>query len=134
MAENLFVCKSSIITGTDYAEITKKARRLFHDIEGKRQPAVKSAYFHKDKIFINPFWDHLKSKRRRDRTRRLKLYPCALELIQKSRVEPEIIYKSKTETKYRFHGEAAGGQKFSIQIREELKSGRKYFTSVFPAT
>lgn len=132
MTNEVYRCKQEIIKATDYAETVKKARRIYHDLERKRDPFVRSAYFEKDKIFINTFWDHLKPKPQRDRRRRLKFYGCALELIQRSRVKPESPFRTKSENLYRFSGESADGQKFVVQIREESKTGRKYFTSVFP--
>jgi len=69
----------------------------------------------------------------RDKARRVKLYSCALELIKENKTtKPEQIFESKREKIYRFAGIWADERKFSVQIRHDLKTGNRYFTSVFP--
>ncbi|MCA9342472.1 hypothetical protein KC950_00445 [Candidatus Saccharibacteria bacterium] len=54
------------LPGTSHKEVMKAARKEYHAIQ-KRSPRlqayIRSAYFKKDKIFINIFWDHVKQKR-----------------------------------------------------------------------
>jgi len=49
------------LPGTSYSEVRKSANDLFKQIKSKtkRRPYVKSAYFHKQKIFFDFFWVHL---------------------------------------------------------------------------
>lgn len=51
-------------SGTDYHELISKALLLYKKIKKytKRKPYIRSAYFKKDKIFIDYFWSHLKQK------------------------------------------------------------------------
>lgn len=131
----VYKCKSKTLPGTQYAELNRVARKIFHEIEKKtkRQPYIRCPYFDKDKIFIKAFWDHLATKGMRDKARRVKLYSCALELIRENKTsKAEKIFKSKREEIYRFAGISADERKFSVQIRHDHKTGNKYFTSVFP--
>ncbi len=134
MTEEFYKCKQETIRGENYAEIVRKARRIYHDLsrQTRRDPFIRSPHFNKEKVFLNSFWDHLNTKRQKDRKRRLKFYGCAIELIERNRLRPGAPFKSKTEQLFRFKGISADGQQFIVQIREELKTGRKYFTSVFP--
>lgn len=129
-----YKCKVGTIKGSDYAEVMKKARQIFHGLEKnpKREAHIRSAYFRDQKIFLNSFWGHLNTKSPRDKMRRLRFYSCAIELIMNSRLDPEIPFKNEDERLYRFSGLSADGQLFTVQIREELKTSKKYFTSVFP--
>ena len=132
----LYKTKSKKFSGTSYKEIIKKARGIFHIIEkrSKRNTYLRSAYFKKDKIFINVFWDHLNQKPKRDRLRRLKYLACAIELIENSRNKP--ISKpnpnNKNEILYRFGGATPSEELFYVQIKENVKTKRKDFISVFP--
>ncbi len=134
MAETIYQCKTKIFSGTDYAEVLAPARQLFHQYEAntRRQANIRSPLFGKDKVFLAAFWEHLAKKNRKDKTRRLKFYACALELITKANIPPESEpYKDKQARLYRYRGQVAGGQRFTVQISQN-KNGRKYFTSVFP--
>ena len=134
MVDGYFKCKQEVIKGENYAEIVRKARRIYHthSRQTRRDPFVRSPYFNKEKVFLNTFWNHINTKRQKDRKRRLVFYSCAIELIEGSRIQPEAPFKSKTEQLFRFQGLSADSQQFIVQIREELKTGKKYFTSVFP--
>jgi len=134
MTEEFYKCKLETIRGENYAEIVRKARRIYHDLsrQTRRDPFIRSFYFNKEKVFLNSFCGHLNTKRQKDRKRRLKFYGCAIELIERNRLRPEAPFKSKSEQIFRFKGVAADSQQFIVQIREEMKTGRKYFTSVFP--
>lgn len=56
--------KANKLSGSNYAEIKKRAMFVFNQIKKKtkRQAYIRSAYFQKDKIFFNYFWDHLFQK------------------------------------------------------------------------
>lgn len=133
----VFQTKTKRTSGTDYGEVHGKANVAYHAIAGKtkRRPYVRSAYFKKEKVFLDYFWQHLHQKNWKDRIRRLKLYPCALELIQNSRVEP--ITKQNpnksSEMLHRFAGITRDKELFFVQIREDKKRKQKDFMSVFPA-
>lgn len=134
----IFQSKYNQITGSSYSEIIKVARhehRLIQKRTPKRQPYVRSQYFKRDKIFINDFWKHLEQKNWADRTRRLKLFRCAIDLIRHTLRDPEIKQKidKRSELLYRFTGMTGDGKKFYVQIKEDKRTGRKDFLSVFPA-
>lgn len=123
------------IGATRYEDVFKRARIIYRSIEGrtKRQPYVRSMYFDKEKIFLNYFWKHLEQKSYIQRRRRLRLLPCAIELMEKSHYLP--ISKEnpnkKGEVLHRFVGITGSDELFYVQIKEDLRSGRKYFMSVF---
>ncbi len=81
---------------------------------------------------MDNFWPHLNQKSSYDRPRRLRLLPCALELIAHSRFTPQVIRKYN-ETLYRFSGQTPGGIHFYVQVKEDMKRDQKFFMSVFPA-
>lgn len=124
------------LSGTDYKEIHSKALAVYKKIKSrtKRKPYVRSVYFNKEKVFLDYFWQHLQQKNWRDRNRRLKYYPCAIDLIRNSRLEP--ISKQNpnkpTEILHRFAGLTKGKEVFYVQIKEDKKTNKKYFISVFP--
>lgn len=128
--------KASKFTGTDYHEVYKKAFDSYKKIKArsKRTPYVRSAYFKKDKIFISFFWEHLKQKSWKDRDRRLKYFDCAIELICHSNFEP--ITKENpnkpSELLHRFAGITRENDLFFVQIKEDRKTDKKWFMSVFP--
>ena len=125
------------MAGTDFHEVCKKAERIYKPIKNrtKRKPYVRSAYFKKDKIFINLFWQHLFDKKNwRDRTRRLKYFNCALELIRHSKFEPKSKENpnKKSEILHRFAGVTCDNDLFFVQIKEDKKIGHKWLMSIFP--
>lgn len=124
------------LSGTDYKEIHSKALNIFKQIKSrsKRKPYIRSAYFGKKKIFIDYFWQHLQQKNWRDRDRRLKYYPCAIDLIRNSRLEPTSKQNPNrpNEILHRFAGLTKDKEVFYIQIKEDKKTDKKYFMSVFP--
>jgi|SRR5579859_3608263 len=126
--------KAPIIPGKSYKSVNKIARALFHEVERKtkRKAYIRSKYFDKQKVFLSFFWDHLAGKRPRDRTRRLKYFGCALEVIRDSQFDPDVATNpnNKLETFYRFHGQAAENM-FVVQIKKD-KSEALEFMSVFP--
>ncbi len=129
--------KAKKLSGTSYNEVRRKAFKLYQDIKRKsrRKPYVRSAYFKKDKIFLDLFWSHLFEKKNfADLMRRTKLYPCALELIEKSHIEPsskENVDK-RSEILHRFTGMTHEGDLFFVQIKEIKSTGKKWFISAFP--
>jgi len=131
----VYKTKVKKLGGTNYKEVIKKARKAYHEIEkrSKRIAHIKSAYFKKEKVFINIFWEHLNQKSPRDRIRRLKLLPCAYELIENSINNPTSKKNPNVESEilHRFGGITADNELFYIQIKEN-KRGRKDFISVFP--
>lgn len=132
----IYKTKTKKLGGTSYKEVIKKARSIFHDVEkrSKRSTHLKSAYFNKDKVFFNLFWEHIDQKPQRDRIRRLKLLGCAVELIENSRQKPtsKPNPNKKSEILHRFGGVTPSGELFYVQIKENIRTKRKDFISVFP--
>lgn len=132
----VYQTKIKKLTGTDFKEIHSKALSIYKEIKSKtrRKPYVRSAYFNKEKVFLDYFWQHIWQKNWRDRTRRLKFYPCALDLIRNSRIEP--ISKQNPnkpiEILHRFGGITKDKELFFVQIKEDKKTDQKFFLSVFP--
>ncbi|MBI3627020.1 hypothetical protein HY224_03170 [Candidatus Uhrbacteria bacterium] len=129
--------KCEKVSGTDYKEVRRKISRFYNVVKRKtrRRPYVRSAYFNGEKIFLESFWQHLYAKENfRDKVRRMKYFPCALELIEKSRLEPDSKENPNNHSVilHRFGGITKGGELFFVQIREEKRSGEKWLMSVFP--
>lgn len=129
----VYQSKFNRIPGTDYAEATKNARREYSKVQKstKRQPYVRSRYFSKDKIFINIFWNHLAQKRKGEQIVRAKLLLVALDLLRNTTFDPESIFE-KGSALHRFYGVTADKVDFAVQVKHDLKTGRKDFMSVFP--
>lgn len=132
---NTYKSKTVLLPGTSYPEVLTIARKEYKKIVNitKRQPYVRSTYFHKDKIFISVFWTHLMQKHRKDRLKRLKLYNAAIDLMRNSRCEPETIFKKNEPSVmlHRFYGVTKDGVEFCVQVKQDKRSGRKDFMSVF---
>ena len=128
--------KARKISGTNLSEVYKNADRLFREIsrKTKRRPYIRSAYFKKEKIFFDYFWDHLRQKPPKERIKRLRYFGAALALIKSSRNKPgSKPNPNKTrEIVYRFAGLTVEKEKFYVQIKEDKKKKRKYFMSCFP--
>lgn len=107
---------------------------LYCQNKTKRTPYVRSVYFKKEKIFLTIFWSHLHKKSEKDKTRRLKYFECAIDLIKNSKIEPTIKENpnSKTELLYRFLGRTSGGELFAVQIKMSKTNKKKYLISIFP--
>jgi hypothetical protein len=132
-----FKTKNQKSSGSKYEEVNLKARFMYKKISNKtkRRPYVRSVYFNKEKIFLGLFWSHLNDKQGwKDRFRRLKLFPCAIDLIQNTRVDPESKDNpnKSSEILHRFYGVTPDGEKFCVQIKEDKRTGEKFFLSVFP--
>ena len=126
--------KSKLIPGHRYSDVYKLARRIYKAIESrtKRRPHIRSAYFSKEKIFLDNFWPHLNQTNPNDRKRRLRFLECAIEFIENSKGKPilETKDKLKKELLYRFIGKV-GEQYFAVQIKEDVKRKQKFLMSVF---
>ena len=131
----IYQVKQQKITGSNYLEIVKKARKIFSLIKtkSKRRPYIRSVYFDKEKIFLDVFWSHLNQKNPRDRMRRLKYYACSIDLIKNTKNKPKsIINRNKrSEMLHKFAGITKMGDLFFVQIKENKKTGEKYFMSCF---
>ena len=71
-----------------------------------------------------------------DLMRRMKFYPCALELIKNSSFQPiskENPNKS-SEILHRFAGKTPENELFFVQIKEQKNSNKKWLISVFPVS
>ena len=134
----VYQTKSHKLAGTNYSEIYPKAFALFKHIrqKGKRRAYIRSAYFNKQKVFLDLFWPHLHDKNWSDKVRRLKFYACALELIQNSKYEPFSIPHpgKRSEILHRFTGMSAEKDLFYVQIKEDKKTNEKFLISVFPGS
>lgn len=129
--------KAVKLTGSDFHEVNRRAQILYKSIKKKtkRRPYIRSAYFKKEKIFLNLFWQHLFDKPNwRDRMRRLKYFPCAIELIRESKFDPESKENpnKRTEILHRFGGVTKENDMFFVQVKEDKRSGQKFLISIFP--
>lgn len=129
--------KSAKLSGTNFHEVKKKALGLYQQEKRrtKRKPYIRSAYFKKSKIFLDLFWGHLYEKKNfADLMRRMKFYPCALELIRHSILEPTSKENpnKKSEILHRFAGITTEKELFFVQIKENKRSGHRWLISVFP--
>ena len=126
------------LPGTSFAEIMAAARREYHLVQKRtprRVPYVRSRYFAKDKIFLTTFWEHLKQKRLVEQTNRLKYYLCALDLLRHTTATPQSVFEKNNPGMllHRFAGQTADGDYFYVQVKDDRRTGRKEFMSVFPA-
>lgn len=125
-----------LVGGSNFSEVRKNADRIFDLIKSKtkRTPYIRSKYFRKEKVFLNIFWKHIFDKHEKDRTRRLRLFDCALDLIRNSTISPitRENFKNKDELLHRFEGFTKNNEKFIVQIKENKRNKRKDFISVFP--
>ncbi len=129
--------KAGKLPGTDFREAHKNARKIYDEIRkrGKRKTHIRSKYFNKSKIFLDLFWDHLYTKKNiQDRYRRIKYYAAAIELMIHSLLKPESKENpnDRGEILHRFMGKTRSNELFYVQIKEEKRTGHKYFISVFP--
>jgi len=124
------------LVGTHWERLMKKAFGQYKEIarKSKRRPYIRSAYYDKEKIFLSIFWQHLHEKNLRDKARRLSLFPCAIELMEKTRYSPTTKDNpnKKGEILHRFAGSTPDNEIFFVQIKEDVKTKQKYFISVFP--
>ncbi|PIP28339.1 MAG: hypothetical protein COX29_01675 [Candidatus Moranbacteria bacterium CG23_combo_of_CG06-09_8_20_14_all_35_22] len=133
----IYQTKTRKLPGTNWREVSGPAFGQYQQIKRKtkRRPYIRSAYFKKDKIFLELFWHHLYEKENfRDKIRRMKFFPATVELIQNSKIDPESINNpnKSSEILHRFTGVTKDSELFLVQIKEEKKSGKKWLMSVFP--
>lgn len=133
----IFRVKTDKLSGKNLKELRKQSLHFYREIKkgSKRRTYIKSAYFKKEKIFIDAFWHHLYEKKNYwNKIRRLKYFPCAIELIQKSRIKPvsKINVDKKLEILHRFAGITSQNELFFVQIKENRKTGEKNLISIFP--
>lgn len=128
--------KAAMYSGSDYEDIYPKARKLYRDITkgSRRQPYVRSSYFKNDKVFIELFWIHLNQKSQKERRKRLRYFAAAIELLRDTKQVPTIKTNpgKNHEILYRFAGITSLKDLFYVQVKEDSRSGRKDFMSVFP--
>ena len=128
--------KKQLLHGSSFSEVRAAAERIYKPIKSKtkRTPYVRSKYFRGEKIFLTLFWSHIFEKSAKDRIRRLKFFDCAIDLIRSSMINPESRenFRKKDEILHRFHGVTGSGEKFVVQIKENKRTKRKDFISVYP--
>ncbi len=134
---NIYKTRAGELSGTDFYEVRAAAMDVFRKIKrrSRRQPYVRSAYFRKDKIFLNVFWQHLFDKDNwRERMKRLKYFESAIELLEYSRFKPEskINPNKRSEILHRFIGLSREGHAFYVQVKENSLSKKKFLMSIFP--
>jgi len=125
----------SKLSGSNYGEVRKRALGVYKKFlkKTRRRPYVRSAYFEKEKVFLEYFWPHVFQKNPRERFNRLKYFEAALDLIENSKEQPtmKVNQNNKQEILYRFAGITREKEIFYVQIKENKKIGRKYFMSCF---
>lgn len=131
----VYQSKYGLLPGSSYNEVVVHARKEFNTIRKitKRQPYVRSKYFRGDKIFVTVFWDHVMQKHPKERRKRLKFYNAAIDLLRNSTLSSESIYSevNRDIALHRFYGITADKHEFCVQVKEDKRSGRKDFMSVF---
>lgn len=125
------------IPGANFKDVYRIARKQYISIKrkSKRNPHIRSAYFNSQKVFLQYFWGHLYAKRNwKDRLRRIRYFKAAIELIEKTKIQPESKENpnNRREILHRFTGYTVEKEIFFVQIKEDKKSGKKHFISVFP--
>ncbi len=132
----VFATKVKQLSGSNYKEVYEKTLALYKNIESKskRRPYVRSTYFNKEKVFLNLFWPHINQKNWKDRHRRMKYFPCGIDLILNTKIKAEtkINPKSPNETLYRFKGITHNQTHFFVQIKENKRTKQKFLISIFP--
>lgn len=136
MSIKIYRVKNKKLTGTDFKEVHKKAYNFYQQIKrkSKRRPYIRSTYFKKNKIFLGLFWQHLHEKHFKEQVRRMKFFPCGIELIKFSKFNPESKENvdKKSEILHRFMGATSENEIFFVQIKEDKRSGEKFLISIFP--
>ena len=132
----IFKTKTKKLTGSNYPDLHKKAFNIYQQIKRKmkRRPYIRSAYFKKDKIFLAIFWQHLHQKNWRNRKRRIRFFPCAIELIRHSCIDPISTDNpnNPSEILHKFKGITPNGSTFYVQVKENKRNNQKFLMSVFP--
>lgn len=127
--------KQGLLVGSSYGEVLDSARKEYAIIKKrtKRQPYVRAKYFRGDKIFLSVFWNHIMQKHPKERRKRLKLYAVAVDTLINSTITPDTIFSKENGDMllHRFYGTSQEGVEFCVQVKEDKRSGRKDFMSVF---
>jgi len=134
--ETIYISQLGQISGTSLKVANRRAHDYIHLLTNKtkRQPYIRSKYFKKDKIFFKYYWKHILQKHGKDRVRRLRLLPAAVDLLMHSQYPPQVEpYKDKGSVYYRFMGRNTNKELFYVQVKEDIKTGEKNFVSAFPA-
>jgi hypothetical protein len=132
--KNVYKSKYLLLPVTDYPEAMRLARAEYsrHVASARRLAYIRSAYFDNSKVFIDMFWVHLKQKRKGEQIVRSKYLKVAFDLLKNSRIKPEIVIYNNRIHLYRFLGITSDGKNFYVQVKVDVKTGRKDFMSVFP--
>lgn len=127
--------KAHLLPGSSYDEVQRVARKEHNKVIAltKRQPYARSSYFNKNKVFLSVFWDHTMQKGRKIKTERLKFYSAAIDLIRNTRHDPITIIEENNPKflLHRFYGVTRDGVGFCVQIKQNKRTGRLDFMSVF---
>jgi hypothetical protein len=125
--------KFDIIHGSDYAKIERAARRVYNIAahQTKRIPYIRSKYFDSRKVFLPLLWNHLMEKVRSDRKRRLRYIEPSFDLIRNTKIKPECYYRGGDKF-YRFYGICKNGERFVVQVKEDIVRGQLHLLSIFP--
>lgn len=72
-------------------------------------------------------------KHRKERMKRLKFYSAAIDLLRNTTSGSDMIFDAKNLDimLHRFYGKTKDGHEFCVQVKEDKRSGRKDFMSVF---
>lgn len=72
-------------------------------------------------------------KHPKERRKRLKFYKAALDLLRHSQIAPDTIFRTDDFNimLHRFYGVTKDGVYFCVQVKEDKRTGRKDFMSVF---
>ena len=132
----LYQTKSNKLTGTSLKEVKKKVQTLYKEIASgsrKGKVYVRAAYFRKEKVFFDYFWQHTFQKSPKERFERLKFFKASVELIKNSRNQPasKINPNNRREILHRFAGVTQNKELFFVQVKEDTKTKQKYFMSCF---
>lgn len=134
--EKIYNTKNKRLSGTRYADVYDQAFGCYDKIKKltKRRPYIRSAYFKKQKVFIEVFRQHLYQKNWRDRARRMRFLPAGIELIKASCLPPKSNDNpnNPNEILHKFTGMTSDGYLFYVQIKENKRKGEKTLLSVFP--
>lgn len=132
----VYRCRIKQLVGSDYREVYGLASKAYQKAKGstKRRPYIRAVFYGRGKIFLQLFWDHLMQKPWKERVVRMKLLPCAIELLQLSTYVPLSRQNPNrsTELLHRFLGITPENVEFVVQVKEDKRTGEKWFMSVFP--
>lgn len=132
----IYRSKAQKIRRQTYRRILDVCTKIYKEIQSKskRRPYVRSKFFRNEKVFLELFWVHLRQKNKKERTKRLRYFEPALDLLMHSVCTPVIKENpnKNSEFLYRFHGISQDGEEFFVQVKEDKKKRQKYFMSVFP--